>query len=98
MYLCVSLYNKKIIKKEWSRSYEYKTLSEAIDEEKRFLEECEGSEYYCNASRNGKIIEYYISYNCGDKSPNNDASCDYVEELKSLEQNGWECIEIDTNK
>lgn len=85
--------NNTINKKSWMRSYEYKNLSEAIKEEERAKENCENTDYYCNVSRNNNIITYYISYNCGKASISNTDECNYYNEIKSLENNGFKCKE-----
>lgn len=82
-----------ISEKSWIHSYEYETLSEAIKEEERAKENCKNTDYYCNVSRNDKIITYYISYNCGKVSISNIDECNYYNEIKSLEENGFKCKE-----
>lgn len=84
--------NNKIIEKEWKRSYEYETLSEAIEEEQSYSNECKNKDYYCGITRVNKIVTYHISYECGNNSLN-DNDCDYLKEIKSLESNKFTCKE-----
>lgn len=103
-YTYTLLHNNNTIKeKTWMRSYEYETLSEALKEEKRAKKDCENTDYYCNISRNDKIITYYISYECGKVSMSDTSisiinffsqdECDYYNEIELLEKHGFECTE-----
>lgn len=82
----------KIKEKSWSRIYEYQTLSEAIAEEKRAKEDCKSKDYCCIVSRNDKTITYYISYKC-DNNSLEDNRCNYLMEIKSLEESGFTCTD-----
>lgn len=99
-YTWVIEHNGELISnKSWMRSYEYETLSEAIEEEIRAKKDCQDKDYYCDVSRNQKIITYYISYTCGSSSISDNDNCNYLDELKTFEQSGWECTEEkDTNE
>ena len=84
--------NNQIVEKEWKRSYEYKTLSEAIEEEQRYSSECKNKDYHCSITRDNKTVTYHISYECNSNSLN-DNNCNYLKEIKSLENNKFKCKE-----
>ena len=88
--------NSTILTKDWYRSYEYELLSESLEAEQKQKQECKEKDYLCKILRDERIITRHISYTCGNNSLS-DNNCDYIKEIKSLEDNGFICKE-DTNE
>ena len=90
----VIIHDGKSIKEEkWERIFTHKNLNSATTEENEINKYCKKQNYSCNIYRKGKTTTTKISFRCGKNTPNENSECDYLNQIKMLEDSGFNCIE-----